>query len=178
MKYVGLLRGINVGGNNIIKMVDLRQVFGESGFMAVKTYLQSGNVLFESEMSDINQVTEVIREHLFKTFKYKDRVIVKTCEQLQIIVSGIPSNWQQTNDLRQYIAFIRDPVPVRDVIREIKPKEGVDFLQAGEGVVYLATLLSGLTKSGFTKLAGHAVYKDISIRNFTTVQKLARLCIE
>jgi uncharacterized protein (DUF1697 family) len=178
MKYVGLLRGVNVGGNNIIKMGDLRQAFEKSGFKAVKTYLQSGNILFESEESNINRITEVIREHLFKTFKYDDWVIVKTCEQLQKIASEVPPDWKQDNALRRYIAFIRDPVPVRDVVGVIKPKEGVDFIQVGDGVVYLSTLLSGLTRSGFTKLAGHPVYKDISIRNFTTVQNLARLCIE
>jgi uncharacterized protein (DUF1697 family) len=55
-KYVALLRAINVGGNNIIKMDALRSEFEKMGFQSVKTYIQSGNVLFESDLSDKSEI--------------------------------------------------------------------------------------------------------------------------
>ena len=79
------------------------------------------------------------------------------------------------NDLRCYIAFVREPITSNDVLKEIETKESVDFVKAGQAVVYMSTKLAGLTKSRFTKLAGKKISKDITIRNYTTVQKLLAL---
>jgi uncharacterized protein (DUF1697 family) len=62
-----------------------------------------------------------------------------------------------------------------DVIREVELKEGVDSVKAGDGAVYMSTLLSGLTKSGFTRLIAKKIYKDITMRNFNTCQKILTL---
>jgi uncharacterized protein (DUF1697 family) len=176
MQYIALLRAINVGGNNIIKMSDLKQAFIEAGFRSVTTYLQSGNVVFDSEIDEISWIIELIKAKLYSRFNYSSCVIIMTCNQLQHIINEAPAEWQQADNLRKYIAFVRNSVPVSEVLRDIKPKDGVDSIKAGDRVLYLSTLLSSLTRSGFTQLIGRAVYKDISIRNFSTVQKLAQLC--
>ena len=63
-RYIALLRGINVGGNNIIRMADLKQSFEELGFSEVTTYIQSGNVLFNSSEGDKQLLTGKIEAHL------------------------------------------------------------------------------------------------------------------
>ena len=172
MKYIALLRGINVGGNAIIKMTDLKKEVEDSGFTHVSTYIQSGNIVFESDQKEIDKITTRLAEALLKKFQFNSGIVVKTHEQLKKIISEVPADWKKRDDLRCYLAFIREPVSAQDVMREIKLKEGVDFAKAGDGVVYLSTLLSGLTKSGFTKLVGTKIYKDITIRNYNTAQKL------
>ena len=72
-RYIALLRGINVGGNNIIKMTDLKVVFEEIGFTAVSTYIQSGNVLFSTQEQNKQTIEAKIEEHLSKRFDYKSR---------------------------------------------------------------------------------------------------------
>lgn len=175
MKYVVLLRGINVGGKNIIKMADLKKAVEKCGFVNVRIYIQSGNILFESDDKNISEIVENLEASFLKDFAYNSCIIVKSYEQFQKIVSDVPSDWEKRNDLRCYIAFIGGAIPIQDVMREIELKEGIDFIKAGEGVLYMSTLLSGLTRSRFTKLISKNVYKYITIRNYTTTRKILEL---
>jgi uncharacterized protein (DUF1697 family) len=175
MKYIALLRGINVGGNSIIKMLDLKEAVEKCKFKNVRTYIQSGNVIFESDDNGIDQITARLENILRKTFQFNSSIIVRNYEQFRKVISEIPSDWEKRNDLRCYIAFIRGPTAAQDVMPEVELKDGVDSVKAGEGVLYMSTMLSGLTRSRFTKLISKKVYKDITIRNFNTVKKLLTL---
>jgi uncharacterized protein (DUF1697 family) len=175
MKYVALLRGINVGGKNIIKMSDLKKTVEKCGFTNVSTYIQSGNVLFKSDNKNISKIVEKLEDSFLKDFAYNSCIVVKSYEQLQKIVSDVPPDWGKSNDLRCYIAFIGGSISIQDVMREIELKEGIDFIKAGEGVLYMSTLLSGLTRSRFTKLITKNVYKYITIRNYSTTRKILEL---
>ena len=112
---------------------------------------------------------------LNNTFKLDLPVIIKSDVQLKKIVAEAPPDWEKRDDIRRYIAFIKVPVTAPDVISEMRPKDGIDFVKAGDGVVYMTTLLSSRTKSGFTKIIGKPVYKDISLRDYKTVKKFFAL---
>jgi uncharacterized protein (DUF1697 family) len=175
MKYLALLRGVNVGGNSLINMADLKKAVEKAGFTGVQTYINSGNVIFEPPETDVLKITRILEETLSKTFKLESRVFVLTLAQLKNVISGAPDNWKTPGDLRCYVAFLIPQATTEEVIGEIKLKEGVDFVNAGQGVVYMTTLLSGITKSGFSKLASKPVYKQLTLRNFNTVQKMLAL---
>lgn len=115
---------------------------------------------------------------LSKSFKYEARLVVRSYEQIQQVVKEIPVEWKKSDDLRCYIAFVREPLTPEEVLPEVTLKEGVDFIQVGEGVLYLTTKLRGLTKSGFTKLIGKKIYQEMTIRNYTTVKKFSSLLEE
>jgi uncharacterized protein (DUF1697 family) len=172
MKYLALLRGVNVGGNSIIKMADLKKAVEKAGFTSVQTYINSGNVIFNSSEKDAVKIAHVLEEILRKTFNIDSRVAVLNLAQLQQVVDETPDNWKTSVDIRCYVAFLLAPATTEEVIREIKLKEGIDFIKPGPGVVYMTTLLSGITKSGFTKIIGKPIYKKITMRNFGTVKKL------
>lgn len=172
MQYCALLRGINVGGKNSVNMADLKKSFEGLGFTGVGTYINSGNVIFQTAETDRGKITGSIEEALHDTFSIPIRVVIRNRQQIEQTVKNAPITWKKKNDLRCYIAFVREPVTVEAVKAEIKVKDGVDFLHTGEGVLYMSTKLAGLTKSGFTKLATKKIYRDITIRNFNTVQKI------
>jgi uncharacterized protein (DUF1697 family) len=172
MEYIALLRGVNVGGNAIIKMSDLKKTAEKCGFTRVRTYIQSGNIIFESTENNLISITAKLENAILNDFKMNVPVVVKSRDQLEKIVSEIPAAWKKGADLRCYIAFVRSPLSARDILPEIEVKEGVDFVNAGEGVLYLSTVLSGITKSRLSKLAAKKAYKDITIRNYNTVEKL------
>jgi len=88
--YVALLRGINVGGSNLIKMSSLKVCFEAQGFRDVTTCLQSGNVLFKAGRSSQVVLTRQIERALSQTFTYESRVVVRSFEQMQAIVEGAP----------------------------------------------------------------------------------------
>jgi len=76
-RFLALLRGINVGGNNLIKMNDLKAEFERLGFQDVKTYIQSGNVIFSSALSDKLKLTELLEKSLSEKFSYPARVLLE-----------------------------------------------------------------------------------------------------
>jgi uncharacterized protein (DUF1697 family) len=171
MKYVALLRGINVGGSSVIKMTALKEAAEHCGFGNVKTFIQSGNIVFDSNEEDTGKLAARLENCLLRELRVDSSVIILNREQLNKVLSEVPDEWKE-NNLRCYIAFIKEPVTSEDVKREIEPRAGVDFVKTGKGVLYLSTLLSGITKSGFSKLAAKRVYKGITIRNYTTSRKL------
>lgn len=175
MKYVALLRGINVGGNNIIKMVALKEAFLKSGFANVSTYIQSGNVLFESAEKNIAKITKIIEADLTKTFQYTAVVVVRSQMQMKDIVESAPKEWESRDDIRKYVGFLKESVSVQEAFEEIPAREGVDIVTTGSGVIYMTTLLNDLTKSSLNKLATKKIYQDMTIRNYNTVEKLLAL---
>jgi uncharacterized protein (DUF1697 family) len=175
MKYAALLRGINVGGNNMIKMTELKASFERSGYTNVITYINSGNVIFESDEKDRKKLTESIESMLSKAFGYKARVHVITHQQVADVAKNVPDEWNKRTDIRCYVAFVMEPMTAEDAAKEVSTREGVDTLKIGPGVLYMTSLLSQLTKSHFNKLAGKPIYKEMTIRNYNTTKKLLAL---
>ncbi len=175
MQYLALLRGINVGGNNMIKMADLKKAFEDCGFKNVSTYINSGNVIFETDEKSKEKIVEKLENALTNKLNLNVTLVIRTNKELQQIIEEIPDEWKGENDLRCYIAYIKEPVTTDDVLKEIQLKEGVDTIKAGANVLYMSTKLSGLTKSGFTKLIGKKIFQEITIRNLNTSQKLLSL---
>lgn len=173
-QYVAFLRGINVGGNSLIKMAELRQAVQTCGFHNVSTFIQSGNVIFESKGRAEN-VSKKLEKALSRIFKLDIRIVVITREHLDQIIKQAPKIWKYAKLWRRDLAFVRPPAHPRDIIKEAQPKPGIDVVQAGKGVLYLSTKLSGITKSGLSRLAGKPIYKSITIRNFFTIQKIHNL---
>jgi uncharacterized protein (DUF1697 family) len=175
VKYVALLRGINVGGNSVVKMADLKSAIETCGFERVRTFIQSGNLIFDSEETDAAKIAGKIEKCLMQQFKIESGAVVLTTAQLQGIVNQVPDSWNQGTDLRKYIAFIKPPMSAREAVKEFEPRAGVDSAAAGDGVIYMSTLLSGITKTGFTKLIGKPVYKTFTLRNFATVERMLKV---
>lgn len=175
MKYVALLRGINVGGNTMIKMTELKECFERLGFSHVVTYINSGNVIFETEEESADVLTNRIELGLEKRFKLPLKIVVVSQPLLRSIVEEVPTSWKNGEDLRCYISFMISPTTVDEAAGEIEVKDGVDFLNKGNGVLYMGTTLSGLTKSGFVKLIQKKIYKKMTMRNLNTTQKILLL---
>jgi len=175
MKYVALLRAINVGGNNRIKMEQLWACFEVGGFQQVMTYIQSGNVIFESEDENRERLTREIEESLSQTFNYLARIVLRSYAEIQKVVEEAPDDWNTKTDLRCNIAFIKEPVTAHEAWQEIVLKEGIDVVTVGHGVLYLSMRLSGLTTSALRKLVSKKISQDMTIRNYTTTQKLLTL---
>jgi len=175
MKYAALLRGINVGGNSMVKMSELKECFEKNGFENVATYINSGNVIFDSEKTDPKSLTKEIEEILSKRFGFDLRIVLRNHSQIQKVIESVPGDWNTRTDLRYYIAFIKEPVTVDVAFAEVEPREGVDFIEKGPGVIYMATLWIDAAKSGITKLIGKKIYKEMTIRNYNTTKKILSL---
>ena len=147
-QHLALLRGINVGGNNIIKMADLKACFENMGFTDVVTYIQSGNVLFKSAEKDKTKLTNTIEQALSERFNYKSRVVVVAHQQLKKVVDGAQRGFGKEVDKYRYdVIFLKEPLTSREAMKNVSTKEGVDNAYAGEYVLYFSRLISKAARS-------------------------------
>jgi len=172
-QYLTLLRGINVGGNNIIRMTDLKSCFESMGFSGVSTYIQSGNVVFRSDEKDNISLTNKIEQELSRRFDYNSRVVVISRKQLKKVVTGAPAGFGTEPDIFRYdVIFLKDPLTSDDVMNSIRPREGVDSAWGGESVVYFSRLISRASQSRLSKIISLPFYQNITVRNWNTTTRL------
>lgn len=175
-QYLVLLRGINVGGKNIIKMVDLKASFEAMGFTNVRTYIQSGNVLLESAEKDKETLTVEIEQGLSKRFNFQARVVVISQKELAGVVKSAPDGFgKEEKKFRYDVIFLKAPVTPKEAMQSVKVREGVDTAHAGKQALYFSRLISRASQSYLTKIIGMPVYQNMTIRNWNTTTKLLAL---
>ncbi len=175
-QYLALLRGINVGGNNIIKMVYLKACFENMGLTDVVTYIQSGNVIFKSSEKDKAKLTKKIEAGLSTTFNYEARLVMISHKQLKQAVEDAPREFGK--DLEKFrcdVIFLKEPLTPKEAMKSVSVKEGVDNAYTGKEVLYFSRLLSKATQSRLPRIAGMPVYQYMTIRNWNTTTKLLAL---
>jgi uncharacterized protein (DUF1697 family) len=175
-EYLVLLRGINVGGNNLIKMNELKKIFEEMNFVDVITYIQSGNIIFNDFEKSKSKIMEKIEQKLFDKLKSKITTVVLTFPELKEIIDKKPEGFGEYKDEYKYdVVFLIEPLKAKDAIKEFEPRDGVDKIYEGKNVLYFSRLIKQLTKSKISKIVGSSIYKNISIRNWNTTEKLYEL---
>ncbi|MGH2451458.1 MAG: DUF1697 domain-containing protein [Candidatus Limnocylindria bacterium] len=172
-RHIALLRGVNVGGNNIIKMVDLRASFETMGFTEVETYIQSGNVVFSSRVADRAKLAKTIEKALSTAFGYTSRVVLVSSNELELVVAQAPAGFGKQSDRFRYdVLFVKEPLTTNEALRQLTTKPGVDTAHAGDHALYFRRLISKAAQSHLTRLVQLPVYKSITIRNWNTTTKL------
>ncbi|MCQ1956410.1 DUF1697 domain-containing protein [Arthrobacter sp. zg-Y826] len=172
--YLALLRGINVGGRNKVPMKELRGHLEGLGFQQVSTYIASGNVFLASN-DDAGSVGRQIEAALTDNFDLDDeliKVLVLGRAQLQAVVEHRPQHFGERPDLYHSDAIFLMDIDADTAMDAFRPREGVDEIWAGEGVIYSQRLSSELTKSRLSAIAASPLYKSMTIRSWNTTQKL------
>jgi uncharacterized protein (DUF1697 family) len=175
-QYLALLRGINVGGSNIIKMTDLKKNFEEIGFTDVMTYIQSGNVLFSTSDRDKAKLTTRIEKELSGRFNYKSRIVLVTQAQLKRVVEEAPRGFgKQLDKYRCDVIFLKEPLTADEAMKSVTTKDGVDTAHKGRDVLYFSRLIAKATQSHLPRIISLPVYQNMTIRNWNTTTKLLAL---
>ena len=176
--YVALLRGINVGGKNIVRMADLRAAFEDSGYTAVSTYIQSGNVVFESE-GPPTALERHIETMLERTFGLSLVVVVRSHRQLRNVVDRAPDSFGTTPDIHHSdVIFLKAPLSSSQALQAVDLRDGVDQAWPGAGVLYFSRLSERLSQSRLSRIASTPQYQNMTIRNWNTTTKLLTLLNE
>jgi uncharacterized protein (DUF1697 family) len=174
-RYVALLRGINVGGKNKVPMADLRAAFEAAGFGAVRTYIASGNVLFESDAAQPT-LEDAIEPMLEQALGLPLVVVVRSLRQLRTVVTKAPAGFgQRPDEYHSDVVFLKSPLTPKQAMGVVQVREGVDEAWAGQGVIYFARLSARRTQSKLNKIAGTPEYQLMTIRSWTTTAKLLDL---
>jgi uncharacterized protein (DUF1697 family) len=174
-RYLALIRGINVGGRNIIAMAELRQAFEAAGYDAVSTYIQSGNVLFESDAPRAS-LEDDVEAMLERRFGVPFVVVLRSHRQLRIVVDGAPGGFgAKPGTYHSDVIFLKAPLSSQRALRVIQLREGVDQAWPGTSVLYFARLSERLAQSRMSRIVGTPEYQQMTIRSWTTTTKLLGL---
>jgi uncharacterized protein (DUF1697 family) len=171
-KYVALLRGINVGGKNKIKMESLREMFAAFGFEYVKTYINSGNVIFEAPETNGKKLSDKIEKAIQKEFSLNIKVMVRTIDEIRDIIENNPFDGQFENDKNLHVLFFDEELPQekRELLLE-QNNENEKFAVRNREIFCL--LRSGFSDSLLGKdFIGKKLKVSATARNWRTVNKI------
>jgi uncharacterized protein (DUF1697 family) len=175
VRYVALLRGINVGGKTLVKMADLKTCVEGIGVDNVSTFIASGNVLFESGERDAAKLQTKVERAIEKRFRLPVNVVVLNRASYARIVKAIPKAWIGDASIRANVAFLRPGTDAKGVVRELDPDPAIEQVKAVRGAILWATKRTALNRSVMRKLIAGAVYKEMTVRNLNTTLKLHEL---
>jgi uncharacterized protein (DUF1697 family) len=172
MEYAALLRGVNVGTTKRIEMKKLKVMFEGIGFTNVSTYINSGNVLFESTKKKCIIYNEV-ELNLHEEFGYDIPILIKTIKELRQIVEKIPSTWENDESQRTDVAYLFDTVDSKEIITKLPIRKEYIDVRYAKGALYWNVQRENYHKSHLNKLIGHELYQYMTVRNINTARYLA-----
>lgn len=172
LKYIALLRGINAGKLRRVDMKKLKLVFENLDYTNVSTYINSGNIIFESTKTK-NTVTAEIEKTLKKEFGFEIPALVKTKKEIQKIAEAVPAKWQNDKQQRTDIAYLFKEIDSEKIVRELPFNTEFVDLRYIKGAVFWNILRKDYGKSRLNKLIGSKFYKFMTLRNVNTARFLA-----
>jgi uncharacterized protein (DUF1697 family) len=174
-KYLALLRGINVGGNNLVDMKKLKAAFEAAGFNDVSTYINSGNVIFASRENVPGKIAVAVRSLIKNEFHLEIPVLVRDEKEMKKLAKAIPTDWRNDSDQRTEVMFLWEEYDTKGSLGLIEQKKGIDEIMYVKGALVWHIDRKDVFKSGLRKFIGTKLYKNITARNVNTVRKLAEL---
>lgn len=175
--YLVLLRGINVGGKNKVPMAKLRSVLEDLGFSNVATYIASGNVLLDSGLRPA-KVASTIEAALPKAFKLHSelvRIAVLSRAELEAVVEHRPKGFGDKPAKYHSDAVFLMGIDADEAMAVFSPRDGVDKVWPGDGVIYSQRLSAERTKSRLNRIVGTPAYASMTIRSWQTTLALLEL---
>jgi uncharacterized protein (DUF1697 family) len=173
--YVTLLRGINVGGKNKVPMQQLKNSFERLGLENVKTYINSGNILFTDKKHSQSELVTSLEKAILKDFGFGVKVLLRTAKEIDAINAALPKKWINDDTMKCDVMFLWKEVDSPKIVDELKIVSEIDIVKYIPGTIMWSADRKYLTRSGMMRLAGTKLYKSMTIRNCNTVRKLAAL---
>ena len=172
MRYVALLRGINVGGNRKVPMAELKRVFEQCGFSEVKTYINSGNVIFES-LKKPN--VSAIQNTLLSTFGFEIPLLILDGDRICRIAEAIPEGWQNDTTQKSDVAYLFPAVDDATIAMKLGCNADIETAVYTKGALLFSIDRKYQARSSLLKIIGAPLYQQMTIRNVNTARKLAEL---
>ena len=179
MKYIALLRGINISGKNKISMSELKKLLEENNYQNVSTYLNSGNIIFECNIDNKETIMDNIHTLIKTKFLLDIPVYITTDKELENILNNSPKWWGSSNkEIYDNLIFIIPPTKYEEVYNTIgSPKEGLELIEEYNNCVFWSFDLNNYRKSNWwVKTASTDIKDKITIRTANTMRKILEIC--
>lgn len=175
MKYAAFLRGINVGGNNKLKMEILRETFAALGFENVKTYINSGNVIFETVETTDNALAQQIEQAIESEFSLKIRVMVRSVAEIEDIINNNPFAGQFENGKDLHVFFLDEELSTEKRELLLANNNENEMFAVRNREIFCLLRVSVLDSLMSKDYIGKKLKVAATARNWRTVNKIAEL---
>ena len=175
MTYVALLRGINVGGNRKVDMKRLKVTFESCGFADVRTYINSGNVVFGSDSTDQRALVKTLERRSSPTSASPSRFCCATPRASTRFVEALPDCWSNDESAKCDVMFLAEEIDSPDILDQLTIKPDIDEVRYVPGAILWRVERPKATRSGMLKLVGTELYAQMTVRNCNTARKLGAL---
>ena len=174
--FVCLLRGINVGGNNMISMSSLKTSFARMGFAGVTTYINSGNIIFRAKDSDARKLEQKIERMLEREYQLGCKVVVRSFAEMAALVKSLPTTWKDGDALRKYnVIFLRHSIDSQDIVERLNAKPDIEEVVYRPGTLLWSAQASDVSRTALQKLPSKKIFQDMTVRNLNTTKKIYEL---
>lgn len=170
--FVALLRGVNVGGNNMISMKSLKESFTTMGFKDVTTYINSGNIVFKSKEDDARKLESKIEKMLSKEYQLDSKVVVRNLPEMEKLLRNLPRSWGEDSDWRYNVIFLRHTIDSEKILSELPAKTDIEEIVYRPGTLLWSAQAIEFNKTNMAKLASRKIFRDMTVRNLNTTKKL------
>lgn len=176
MKYIALLRGINVGGKNKVAMPLLKESFGQAGFKNVSTYINSGNVFFESDIADKARLVQLCEKAIEDKFGFSVVCSVISSIELKNALENAPQWWGKGEEMKHNAIFVVAPATAKEISAEVgEAKPEYEKISVQEPIIFWSAPLETFNRTRYSKIIATKAYQSITIRNYNTTRKLVEL---
>ncbi len=172
MKYIALLRGINVGNSVKVDMKELKSLFESLGCADVSTYINSGNVFFESAEPS-RAIRDLIEKKLSEKTGSEIRVLIKTKAEIAAIADSIPAEWENDAEQKTDVAYLFESIDDEKILDELPLRKEHARILYVPGAVIWNIRRTDYNKSRLNKIISHRMYQDMTVRNVNTARRLA-----
>lgn len=173
--FVALLRGINVGGKNKVAMADLVACFQDAGFEDVRTYIQSGNVLFTTKRAPGPKLELAVEKVIEARFGMPLLVVIRSRDELAATIAAAPPD-HGSDTLRSDVFFLKHPLTAEAAAAKLPElREGVDSIALGPGALYFSRVEALASKTRIARLMSMPLYRQMTVRNWRTTTRLLEL---
>ena len=173
--FVALLRGVNVGGNNMISMSSLKKSFEALGFTDVTTYINSGNIIFTTKEKDARKLEKRIEQMLSKEYELGSKVVVRSLPEMQQLVNNLPRSWNDDSGLRFNVIFLRHSIDSEAILEGLPAKSDVEQIVYRPGALLWSAPATEWNRTTLAKLSSRKFFGEMTVRNLNTTKKLCDL---
>ena len=173
--FVALLRGINVGGNKMIRMSSLKTSFQRMGFADVTTYINSGNIIFRAKNSDARKLEKTIERMLEREYQLGCKVVVRSFSEMAALVKSLPKTWNGDALWKYNVIFLRHSIDSQDLVDRLNAKPDIEEVVYRPGTLLWSVKVSDVSRTAMQKLPAQKIFQDMTVRNLNTTKKIYEL---
>jgi uncharacterized protein (DUF1697 family) len=173
--YVALLRGINVGGNNLVPMKSLKEHFERLGLRDVKTYINSGNVVFRSPERDPRALETRLDRMLAQVYGLKGGTVVRGTREIAAVVKALDREETLPADWKCNVIFLRHTIDPKRTLEDIALLPEIERVVCCPGTWLWSASVAGMNRSAMMKLGRSPLYKEMTVRNVNTTRAVLAL---